>query len=605
MTNPPNRPVSARLRACLAAALAACAAPRPAATEAPLTLEEKVGQLFVVGAHAKSADESTPENVRLFRLVRDRHVGGVIWYRSTIPETVALAARLQEIAKLPVLFACDLEAGMGMRFDGASWAPPAMAIGATGDPSLAERLGRATAEQARALGIHQIYAPVADVNVNPSNPVIDVRSFGGDANAVGHFVAAFCHGVERGGGIATVKHFPGHGDTSVDSHRALPVLRVPRSRMEHVELEPYREALLAGARSVMTAHLAVPALDDEPAPLLPAAKRLRTYVEAGSDEAERAGTMPASVSKKITTELLRGELGFQGLVVTDAMDMGGLADHFDQGEGAVRAILAGADQVLKPGDDDAAIDAVLAAVRSGRIPESRIDESVDRVLREKRRLGLFERRSPPAGSERVVGNADDEALLDEIACRAVTLLREEPGVLPLKAESRVVCEVQFDAKDEPSIVALVEELRRHVASVQFMKTGATERTDGASSAPADPLDVVLTLLFPKAGAHQADLGGAPPRLSFSEQFPGDPSRVIASFGTPYVFAKYNPFLFHGGMSPRTLAGAPTMLAAYGPQPAMQRAVARALCGKEPIGGKLPVTVGRFRTGAGIEKAAAR
>jgi len=594
---------------CLLLALASCrgsgvapSAPRadahgvPGATPDPLqafTVEEKVAQLLVVGGHATTLDEGDAELATLRRLVGERRVGGVIWYRSKVHETAVANARLQQLAPTPLLVACDLEAGMGMRFDDTTFAPWAMAVAATGDPTLAERLGRATAEQARAIGIHQIYAPVADVNVDPANPVINVRSFGEDPADVARFVVAFCRGVDAGGCIATVKHFPGHGDTAVDSHRALPVLRVPRARLDAVELVPFRAAFAAGARSVMVAHLAVPALDSTPAPVLPTAKRLATYVEAGADEAARGGTLPATASPAITTDLLRRELGFDGLVVTDAMDMGGLSDHFDQSEGAVCAILAGADQILKPADPDAAIDGVVAAVRSGRIPQARLDASVERVLREKRRLGLFERRSPPPGSEARVGNAADEKLFEEVARRAVTLVREEPGVLPLSVDRVLHLAIADDAKTSApdAFDARLASRGVRVESLRIDATWTPEQIgEAVARARAAPIAIVSLLARGRTGQSMSRSPAAAPSL-VAELLKSDRPVVVVSFGSPYLLAD--------------LPGVKTYLAAYGAQDVMQRAVADALCGKAPIGGKLPVTIpGVALRGAGIARAAA-
>ena len=262
-----------------------------------------------------------------------------------------------------------------MRFTDAEWWPPAMAIAATGDPAFAEEQGRATAHEALRIGVNHIFAPVADVNVDPRNPVINTRSFGEDPHDVARYVAAFVRGVQSEGCLATAKHFPGHGDTQIDSHRALPVLDVDRERLERVELVPFRAAIAAGVASVMIGHLAVPALDDTPVPVR---REFENVYGTFRDEVTRFGTMPATLSKRVI-DVLRNDLGFDGLIVSDAMDMGGLAAHFDPGEAAVRAIEAGIDQVLFSPDPDAAI----AAVRE-RVSEARIDEAVRRVLRAKR-----------------------------------------------------------------------------------------------------------------------------------------------------------------------------------------------------------------------------
>jgi beta-glucosidase-like glycosyl hydrolase len=333
-----------------------------------VNLAEKVGQLFVVAARL-----DTPI-VELEHFVRDLHVGGVIWFQSTTEHVARVNAHLQSLARVPLLISADLEAGMGMRFTDAEWAPPAMAIAATGDPTFAEEQGRETAIAALRVGINHIFAPVADVNVDPRNPVINTRSFGEDPHDVAKYVAAFVRGVQSTGCLATAKHFPGHGDTHVDSHRALPVLDVSRERLERIELVPFRAAIEAGVASVMIGHLAVPALDDTPAPVRTLFENVYGTVR---EEVTRTGTMPATLSKRVI-DVLRHELGFDGLVITDAMDMGGLAAHFDAADAAVRAIEAGEDQVLFSPDPEAAIAAVKA-----RVSEERIDESVARILRAK------------------------------------------------------------------------------------------------------------------------------------------------------------------------------------------------------------------------------
>jgi len=231
-----------------------------------MTLDEKIGQMIVPGAHGVFMNATSPAWQRLERRVRQEQVGGLIWFVSNVYETAELNRRLQAAAKIPLLISADLEAGVGMRFQDTTYWPTAMAVAATGDPSLAEREGRAVAIEARAIGINQIFAPVADVNVDPDNPVINARSFGEDPQTVARFVTAFIRGVQSEGVLATAKHFPGHGDTHVDSHRSLPVLNVTRERLEAIELVPFRAAVAAGVDSVMVGHLSVPSLDPTPAP---------------------------------------------------------------------------------------------------------------------------------------------------------------------------------------------------------------------------------------------------------------------------------------------------------------------------------------------------
>src|SRR6266849_1717565 len=345
------------------------------ASQRPLSLDEKIGQMFGVRAHGVFMSESSPEYQRLLHQVRDNHVGGIVWFLSNVYETALLNQKLQRASRIPLLISADLEAGVGMRFSDTTFWPSSMAVAATGDPSLAEQEGRVVAREARALGINHILAPVADVNVDPDNPVINSRSFGEDPQDVSRYVAAFIRGVQSEHVLATAKHFPGHGDTHTDSHRALPVLDVSPERHEKVELVPFRAAIAASVGSIMIGHLSIPSIEPTPAPVRSDQHNENPYGTTAA-EIPREGTLPATISPKIIDGLLRNTLGYRGLVVSDAFDMGGLTEHFDPGEAAVRAIEAGEDQILLSPNTDAAIAAVKAAVRSGRISETRIDQSV-------------------------------------------------------------------------------------------------------------------------------------------------------------------------------------------------------------------------------------
>jgi len=596
------------------AALAACAvafatAQEPAAPTgdvdvdellASMSLEEKVGQLFVIGANAPYLHESTAEHRRLVHLVSERRVGGVIWYRSKVMETAVLAAKLQAMSKIPLLFACDLEAGMGMRFDDTSWAPSAMAVAATGEPSLAEKLGRATAEEARALGIQQIYAPVADVNINAENPVINTRSFGEDPKQVARFVIAFSRGIEQGGGLATLKHFPGHGDTAVDSHRALPVLRVDRARLDAVELAPFREAFLSGwGRSVMVAHLAVPSLDDTPAPLRADAKKTQYQdsehsSEISEAEREKRGTLPATVSPKIATDLLRKQMLFDGLVVTDALDMGGLADHFDPAEGAIRALLAGADVLLKSDDPDAAIDGIVNAVKSGRVAQAKLDASVKRILREKARLELFdpEKAMPDLlNISKQVGRPETDALYDEIARRSLTLVREAPGSLPLDPAARLLHVTACDDSTSTASVLQAALAKRSKGGARTLRldprTSEEEASRAVGLAKSSDVIVLSLTMRTRSGAGKIEVPKAVQSALDGILACGKPV-VAVSLGSPYLI--------------RDLKNLPTYLASYSGCDASQRAVAAALYGESAIQGTLPVTIpGIAKIGEGIRK----
>lgn len=601
----PGGPFLVSLSLVLLSAACASAPPAgaPAGSEAPapagrapsvasLSLREKAGQVVMVGARGVYRAEDDPEYLELVRLVSEEGVGGVIWFASTPLATADLNHRLNARASVPLLVAADLEAGPGMRFPDLGHGPSAMAVAAAGDLDLAYRRAKATAEASRALGLHVVFAPVADVNNAPDNPVINVRSFGEEPTAVGRFVAATVRGLQDGGVIATLKHFPGHGDTAVDSHRSLPVLPFDRARLDALELVPFRAGLAAGARAVMTAHLGVPALDSNPAPPLPGG----SPVYAGAAvEVEREGTMPATLSRAVTTALLREELGFGGLVFTDAMDMGGVTAHFETGEAAVRALEAGADVVLMPPDARVAVAAIVAAVEGGRLPSARLDEAVSRLLAEKERLGLFREKSPAL--HEIAGKAGTRAQKDteeEVARRGITLVREAPGALPLAEGTRLLVVAVHDERTTVAIdVPLQAELRKRAASVDFVRLDPTSCAgEGvvAASKAADA-DAVLVALFvrPRSGRGTLEVPTEGKAAIDALLAAGRPVVAVA-FGSPYLL--------------RDLPGLPTYLCAWGPQALVQSAAARAVYGEEGIGGRLPVTIpGIAPRGAGIRKGA--
>lgn len=572
-------------------------APAPAAVPAALkgmTIEEKVGQLFVVSGHGVFLNDEAPAWKELARQVTENRVGGIVWFHSDVYETAVLNRKLQQLAKIPLLVSADLEAGTGMRFEDVTWGPWAMAVAATGDPALEERRARATAEEARALGVTQVFAPVADVNANADNPVINVRSFGEDPAEVARFVSASVKGFQEGGVLATLKHFPGHGDTSIDSHRALPVLGVGRDRLDAVELVPFRAGIAAGARSVMVAHVALPAVDPTPAPPLRPLPADAEYTASPSEVTAQA-TMPASLSAPVVTGLLRNQLGFAGLVVTDAMRMNGVAAYFEPGEAAVRAILAGVDMILMSPDTDAAIKAVLAAVKAGRISEKRINEAVERVLAEKKRLGLPDRTGPDlAAIAKIVGSPVHDALEEEIAHRSLTLVREKSGALPLTKEARLLSLVVSDeATLNGPAAALTSELKTRVPLVRTVRLDPRSNPDEVKAAvdAATESDVVLLSLFVRARSGQGPVAvPEPAKAAISRLLALGKPVVAVSFGSPYLL--------------RDFPDLPTYVCAWGAQEVMQRAAAKALFGEAAFEGKLPVSIpGLAKRGDGIAKPA--
>ncbi|HEY8394984.1 MAG TPA: glycoside hydrolase family 3 N-terminal domain-containing protein, partial [Thermaerobacter sp.] len=401
---------------------------------ARMTLEEKVGQLFMIDVYGRTPTDpayeetnlGTGRGVRNFaEAIEKYHVGGFIYFNWNGNIGVPLDPRqvqdlsngLQEIARrqrvpIPLLIATDQEGGIVARVrEPATEFPGSMALGATRSATLAEQAARITARELRALGINMNLAPVLDVNVNPANPVIGVRSFAEDPDLVAELGVAQVRGYQAEGVIATVKHFPGHGDTDVDSHYGLPIIHHDRKTLDEVDLKPFRAAIAAGVDAVMTAHIVVPALDDS--------------------------GLPATLSRPILTRLLREELGFQGVIITDALNMQG-AQVLPPERIPVEAIKAGADILLMPPDVELAYNAVLDAVRRGEIPERRIDESVYRILELKLKRGLFEDPFADPAELAVLGTAESHAVAAEIADRSITLLKNEGGVLPLPAGTRVL-----------------------------------------------------------------------------------------------------------------------------------------------------------------------
>ncbi|HEX7705393.1 MAG TPA: glycoside hydrolase family 3 protein [Thermoanaerobaculia bacterium] len=517
-----------------------------------MKLREKAGQLFAVAV--KGGDPLD----EVARHVRENHVGGVIWFLSTIRETADANRMLQSLAIKPLLVSADLESGLGMRFSDAIWWPPAMALAAAGDIALAEAQAAITARSARVLGINHILAPVADVNVNPDNPVINTRSFGENPDQVARFVVASVKGIQSEGCLATAKHFPGHGDTHVDSHRSLPLLDASMERLEAVELVPFEAAIEAGVASVMIGHLAVPSIDSTPAPVRAS---FDTPYGTTLDEVPSLATIPATLSRPIIEGLLRQRLRFDGLVISDAFDMGGVAAHFDAGEAAVRAIEAGIDQVLYSSDTDAAIAAVMAAVEQGRLDEARLDESVARIESARTRIG-----APRSEDLSFIDRPEHREIAEEIARRSMTLIRDERGLLPLRGKVPTAVVVS-DFPEENPLVDAVRELTPE--RVHIINTATSD--DELSDIDGDVV-VLLLALRPKSGAGRIALPPAARRLA--ERL--GRRTVAISFGSPYVV--------------RDLPSVSTVICAWGIQPLLQRAAVRALRGQNVMPGRLPVTI---------------
>ena len=560
-----------------------------------MSLEQKVGQLISVGINATYLNQDSAAFNALRHQIIDNHVGGIILFRGPVYESVVLVNRMQELAKYPLLISADLEAGAGMRFDDTVNFPWAMATAATGNPEYARRAGEVTGREARALGIQHIYAPVADVNNNAANPVINVRSYGEDPAAVGRFVAAFVEGAQSAGVIATAKHFPGHGDTATDSHRGLPEIDVTRERLNSVELVPFRAAVNAGVGAVMSGHIALPKIDATVITPLPREQKTRPIdTDEDGEIVVDKGTMPTTLSPTINA-ILRNDLQFDGLIVTDAMSMSGLTLYFTQEEASVRALEAGADQLLKPADPDAAFRGVVAAVKSGRLSEQRIEQSARKILAAKYDLGLVKQRTAPIDEiDRIVAGKQAAMLADEIAKNAITLVRTDANLLPLKltSNSKVFNLAITNGDDRLWITQpFVGTINR--GGIKMETIVLDDRSSDAEVQKAldaaGRAQVVIVSMYGRVRSGQSrsvalpEPGAKALNVLLDRQWP----LIGISFGNPYLLMNFPKLQ--------------TYLVAYGDMPSLQKAAAEALLGKNDITGRLPISLpGLYPLGAGIQ-----
>jgi beta-N-acetylhexosaminidase len=440
-----------------------------------LSTEEKVGQLFMVWVRAEFLNVSAPEYLQLRDSIRKYHLGGltmtVRWdppflYRNQPYEAAELLNRLQQNSKLPLLIAADFERGVTMRLHGATEFPHAMAFGAAGKLEYAEAFGRITAQEARAIGVHWNFFPDADVNSNPANPIINTRSFGEDPQQVGDLVAAYIRGARANGMMTTVKHFPGHGDTATDSHLGVAQVTGDMTRLKSVELPPFQKAIEAGVDSVMVAHVSVPALDSDPHHV-------------------------ATTSPAIVTGLLKNQLGFKGIVVTDALDMAGLTRLYGThiGRAAVDAFKAGNDLLLIPADLDASCRAMLEAVHTGEISLAQLDASVLKILKAKASLNLHKTRLVNVEAlSTLVGKPENLALGQQIADDAITLVRDNGKLLPLKSSGTQAPGLPYQRVEEvrDSLVAIIFSDDMRTEAGRTLERQIRERVPDANVIYVDP-----------------------------------------------------------------------------------------------------------------------
>jgi beta-N-acetylhexosaminidase len=548
---------------------------------ASLSLREKAAQIVWPSVFGDFVSGDSPQWRRLTDYVQKEKVGGFTISVGSPTEVAAKLNALQSMSQVPLLFGADLEAGAGFRarggyfvpnaidLGGAILFPPEMAIGATRDTALAYEQGRLTAIEGRALGIHIAYAPVLDVNNNPDNPVINTRSYGEDPELDARLGVAFIHGVQDHGMIATGKHFPGHGDTGTNSHLALPVVTVSRSRLDTVELVPFRAAVNGGVGAIMSFHGAMPALD--------------------------SSNVPGTLSPKVLTALLRGELGFKGIIISDAMDMRGVLDQYGSDEAVKRAISAGIDVLIQPLDVTQTIDAVVAGVREGRYTEARLDSSVRRVVDAKRRLGLAERKLVDLNALRfLVGDSSNLQIARRVAEKSITLVRDSLRQVPIAAGAAKVLSITLARRaDLGAGNAFNAELRTGLPNLrtEFMATEDAPLNFPRLIAAADSADV--TIVGSYVGQNWDAVSASAPQA-----FANFVQTLVQRGRKPIVVAFGNPYLL------QQLPSIGSYLVAWGGFPVSQTAAARALLGSSAISGHLPISIPPYAgRGTGIERPA--
>jgi beta-N-acetylhexosaminidase len=569
--------------------------------------EEKVGQLFSIWVRVQFLNDADPIFVQLRENIRKYHIGSVVMsvpvdgpvlLKSQPYVAAELLNRLQASSKLPLIVAADFERGVSMRLNGTTVFPHAMAFGATGKTDEAEVFGRITALEGRAVGVHWNFFPDADVNSNPANPIINTRSFGEDPKQVGDFVAAYIKGAHEGGMLTTAKHFPGHGDTASDSHLGLAHVTGDRPRLDSIELPPFERAISAGVDAIMVAHVTVPALDSGP-------------------------NRVATTSKSIVTGLLKEELGFKGVVVTDALDMAGLTRLYgkDVGRAAVESFEAGNDMLIIPANLDASYKAVLQAVHSGEIERQRLDESVRKILELKASLGLNKARLVDLRElSTEIAKPENLEAGQRIADEAVTLVRDNGRVIPLQSYGTPEPGLPYQSLPEVSnrlvVVIFSDDLRTdsgrmlerqildrvpdaHIMyvdarSASGMKTSVVEAVQSAEHV------VAALYVIPVAGKAMRAAGGGLKNTVSMDDATGSlltaildqaaDKTVVLAMGNPYVVQDFPAI--------------ENYVCAFSNASVSETAAVKAIFGEIPINGHLPVTIpGVAARGDGLERAA--
>lgn len=531
---------------------------------ASMSPRERAAQLIVVPFNGFTSRTRAKEYRTLVRLVQKEHIGGLILINvvnghvavKPSPRDVAnFANRMQGMAKVPLLISGDLERGASMRVEATTVFPHAMALTASRDPATARKEGEITAREARALGIQWIFFPDADVNNNPDNPIINIRSFGENPADVSAMVSAFIEGAHAAAPIlVTAKHFPGHGDTATDTHMNMATIDGNRERLEKIEWAPFRAAIASGVDSLMSAHIAVPSIDP-----------------SGS---------PATLSTKLMSGILRDEMGFKGLLVTDALEMKGIANGFTTGEAAVRAIEAGVDVLLMPPDAEVAIDALMVAVKDGRIRQERLDDSARRVLEAKARIGLGNKKLVDVKAiPAAVNTRENNKAAQDISDRSMTLVRNTGAVLPLTDTQSTAFFILTESTRSKEGTAIAAEIKRRApgARVELLNAAMPDGALTAAFERAQNAHQFVVAAFTSVSAYRGN-------VALSGSYPQLVQNLIATKKPVVLVALGNPYLL------RNFPEAAAYLATYSTVPPSEISAARALFGDIAVTGKLPITI---------------
>lgn len=540
------------------------------ATLEKMTIEEKVGQLLFPYASGKYYSEDDPAFLRLKHLVEDLKVGGVIYFQSGVYDQAVLTNKLQRLAKIPLLISADFERGVAQHVDRSTSFPYCMGVGAANDTTLTYMMGRITAKEGLAFGVHQNYAPVADVNNEPNNPIINVRSFGEKVELVSSLSNYFLKGLQDGGMIATSKHFPGHGNTSIDSHKDLPIIAGSKDDLMKLELAPFISNIKNGVMSIMIGHLGVPAFDDD--------------------------SIPATLSKKIINDLLKNDLGFKGLIVTDAMNMHAITKRYAAGEAAILAFQAGNDAILFPAPqfEDDVFHSLVRAVYSGNISVERLDESVRKILILKRWLKLHDKAE--IDIDRIsdsLGTEENLSVANLLAEKSITLLRNQKNIFPISSGEKIKYHhvILIDVKESDAAQKFQRELNRRNPSISFTilnpKSSKADFRDALAEAKKS--NVILLSVYLKVRAYQGTIGLTKNQEKFAAQLQKLKKPLgLISHGNPYLLSSF----------PKVSA----YITNYGEAEISEAALAASIFGETDIAGKLPVSIPNTKHifGEGIE-----